>query len=208
MIPHTPLSFARHVTLVDAYREELHTDIRQSLHRFEIEAAFNQRFPGEQSNALQRFFKASFEIERAAFAARDQANPSLKVSIKDAATAFFDLITPHLMWEIEHKAQLPNEPDPQKLPADVTLLECVYLLFYSPGFRARTLKPPTTRLSRLQAPSSPSPEQCINAWNVVHNALLSPTFDRAEVLKELSVLMRVLSYEYSNASDPIWTFCW
>jgi hypothetical protein len=202
MIPHNALSFAYHITLVAPYREELHTDLRESIRRFEIEKEFHACFAKPDAEVgFAKFHQASAEIERAAFAGRDVpkaqlAAQPLKVPMAKAATNFFsqvgDLLSRHTLPD--------GEPDPSPLALDETLLHCVYLLFHSSVFRQRSLIPPSTRVTDLQ-----KPQAFIAAWQAVQTSLQAGTGANAQAVASL---MEGLAVEYSHATDPIWQRCW
>jgi hypothetical protein len=201
MIPHSPLSFIYHITIVSRYREEMHTDIRQALWRFDVDNAIRQRF-GESGaeQRIQRFRRASFEIERAAYGNRAEPGKPLLVPMQDATDDLFSQTAPHLAWEIVN-GRPGNDQAAPSLAGDASFLQCVYLLFYSSAFRSANELPPTERFSEL---SSSLQTSVSNAWSVVRQSLLvSSAVDNLDA--SLNTLMWLLSYEFQG---KMWNACW
>ena len=82
------------------------------------------------------------------------------------------------------------------------LLTCVYLLYFSPSFRADN---PTCPSLNVGALPSPLREQFGNAWSAVRSALMS---DGHEVERDARVLADALAFEFGSAEDPNWQICW
>ena len=203
IIPHSPLSFIYHVTMVEAYREELHTDVREALKRFAIEARIALCFAqADRAPRLKKFTEASASIERAAYELRSSKGP-LEVPMSQAASAIFLETKPHLEFEANHPQHRPQpavSPPPGHDPTQARLLESAYYLFYSPTFRGNN---PTCKSSNVAV--APDPQAFQAAWANLRLALMAGS---GATLTDVGTLADALAYEYGSATEPSWRACW
>ncbi|HWA72782.1 MAG TPA: hypothetical protein VG937_10620 [Polyangiaceae bacterium] len=200
--PRNPLSFTYHISLVPAYRDEMHHDIRVAFRRFGITADL---FQGGVVT-LDQFQRVSFDIERAAYAARSPEQPAITKPMQHAAKAYFDAMVPLFAQLLTNPlASRSDVAPPDRSDDSDFLLRRLFFLVHSSRAQQLWPGPPLARLNQVLVNANQRSD-FVAAWERVHAALstgrvLAPS----DATAYSGALMPALALEYA---DSTWPECW